>query len=597
MIKQTKRLVAHENLIYDVICRQAGTLSKAVLEGVMNSIDAGADRIDLTLKSDHVVIADNGVGFLSEKEIDEWFAMFGTPHEVDGDDNSTDARYGRFRMGRGQLFAFGVNRWVTNNFEMEVDVKTNGLNFELQQHPTVLHAGCSVTVELYKLLDAAHLVATTREILKFCKYVDVDLFLNGDKINTDPRTQKWDHETDDGWVKVTSTSDARGSGYYGGTGVDVYQQGVYVETIATYSIGVSGTVVTKAPLKLNFARNQVMQSTCPRWKRIHVLLKGISQDVNSTKVNLSPNERIAMISQLLTGDMKYKDARTMRLFQDVQEKAWSINQIVVAASQKSKFKLNPDHTLALSFAPARNNKADRLMQDMRALILDQSLLEVWEVSAENFVEKVLSRFKPGITGKIVYKKLNDLDATLDDTYQLLEASELTARETLILKVLEHCKYEFTWLFAYSRDPDINFRTFRIGKSSHAAGWTDGSTYIAIDIEEIRAVVKSPVWSTWYALARVMLHEYCHDAPNLAAHTHDAHFYQMYHDMSRHLGAITNKLHSCYLKLLQNQGKKIPQRIQLQALREAEIIQRSLAVDINEQDKLNKNQTPKLITTL
>ena len=40
MLTETRTLNAHNKLLFDVIRRQAGTLSKAILEGVMNSVDA-----------------------------------------------------------------------------------------------------------------------------------------------------------------------------------------------------------------------------------------------------------------------------------------------------------------------------------------------------------------------------------------------------------------------------------------------------------------------------------------------------------------------------------------------------------------------------
>ncbi len=79
-----------------VIERQAGTVAKSALEAVMNSIDAGATRIEVELTPKRLVIRDNGKGFKSEKEIDDYFAVFGQPHELDGDGRSVDAKYGTY---------------------------------------------------------------------------------------------------------------------------------------------------------------------------------------------------------------------------------------------------------------------------------------------------------------------------------------------------------------------------------------------------------------------------------------------------------------------------------------------------------------------
>jgi hypothetical protein len=580
MAKQQKRLVAHENLIYDVICRQAGTLSKAILEGVMNSIDAGATRIDVILEADCVVITDNGTGFRTEQEIDEWFAMFGTPHQVDSDDNSTDARYGRFRMGRGQLFAFGKNTWRTNEFVMEVDVKHRGLDFDVEVFHEIQHRGCSVKVALYDILEASALLAINRDVRKFCKYVDIPLYLDQEQINVEPKTQKWDYETEDGWIKVISSGEGAINSWRSGKGVEVYQQGVYVETIPEYEVGIGGTIVTKAPLKLNFARNQVMRSSCPRWKRMYKLLKSAGQDTIKLKTNLDANERLAMIDQLRNGELRYGEARALRLFLDVQNKTWSANQLKTATSSGTKFALQPNKKLAISFAPVLSHKADKIMQENRAVIFDEGLLEQWQTTPIKFITDVLYRFDARAGTYLDYVPLELLDATTEGDYRLLADKELTKRERVIMDVLDRSSWDVRRLL-YSQNEIREPRILRAGQSNHAMGWTDGSSYIAINIDEIRKRAKVLNWANWFSLARLMLHEYCHAEPDTSAHSHDAHFYQLYHDASRDLGPVVDVMFRRYMVMLQNKNAKIPQSMQLMALKETQVLQQGLAIDMLE----------------
>lgn len=89
---ERRALRMHPRLLFDVIHRQAGTLSKSVLEGVMNSIDAASARCDITLDQHRLVIEDDGKGFADRTEIDNFFDTFGYPHE------EGDATYGRVRM-------------------------------------------------------------------------------------------------------------------------------------------------------------------------------------------------------------------------------------------------------------------------------------------------------------------------------------------------------------------------------------------------------------------------------------------------------------------------------------------------------------------
>ena len=143
MASETRRFGMHQNLLYDVILRQAGTLQKAILEGVMNAIDAGATECAVTLDTHSFSLEDNGHGFQSRREIEDFFEMFGTPHQ------EGDATYGRFRMGRGQMMAFGRNTWRSRIFEMRVDIKGSGLDYELFEHADDDFAGTRIEVDLY----------------------------------------------------------------------------------------------------------------------------------------------------------------------------------------------------------------------------------------------------------------------------------------------------------------------------------------------------------------------------------------------------------------------------------------------------------------
>jgi len=114
-------------LLWHVIHSQAGTQGKALLETVMNTIDAKATSMEINLSNEGFVISDDGKGFGSMGEIERFFETFGTPHK-DG-----DATYGKYRMGRGQIFAFSKNKWHSGAFQMSVDIKNKGLEYDLKE--------------------------------------------------------------------------------------------------------------------------------------------------------------------------------------------------------------------------------------------------------------------------------------------------------------------------------------------------------------------------------------------------------------------------------------------------------------------------------
>ena len=96
---EIRKFKMHPDLLFSVIKSQAGTQEKAILEAVMNAVDAGATKCEIKIDENGYSIVDDGKGFVSRQEVDEFFETFGTPHK------EGDATYGRFRMGRGQLFA------------------------------------------------------------------------------------------------------------------------------------------------------------------------------------------------------------------------------------------------------------------------------------------------------------------------------------------------------------------------------------------------------------------------------------------------------------------------------------------------------------
>ena len=118
-VAERRNLKMHKNLLMKVIKDQAGTLEKGILEGAMNLIEAGATRgdIDFLVEDNKVIlnIKDNGRGICTKEELIENFEVFGTPHK-----DSENKIWAKFRMGRGQLFAFGKNTWRTSTAQRQM---------------------------------------------------------------------------------------------------------------------------------------------------------------------------------------------------------------------------------------------------------------------------------------------------------------------------------------------------------------------------------------------------------------------------------------------------------------------------------------------
>ena len=56
----TNQFKATQGLLNDTMRKQSGVLEKALLEAVMNGVDAGASNFDVTVESNLVTISDDG---------------------------------------------------------------------------------------------------------------------------------------------------------------------------------------------------------------------------------------------------------------------------------------------------------------------------------------------------------------------------------------------------------------------------------------------------------------------------------------------------------------------------------------------------------
>lgn len=513
-MKTTKRFTADDNLLLLVMKQQAGTIAKAVLEGVMNSRDAGATEIDLKLTADHLEILDNGKGINAVEEVDNFFARMGTPHAMDAEGHSTDAKFGKFRLGRGQLFNYGRNNWRTGPFNLTVDINNTGLDFEHEDDLEPV-PGCRIVIDLYERITASEMIHIREEIIRNCKYIDCVLRLNGEVINTPPETCKWTEETDDAYIRINDSHTR---------GVEFYQQGVFVQTIPAYQVGASGIIVTKKPVALNISRNDVLRSDAV-FKRVIAKFKKDTEVRARSKRDLTPAERQSIINALLSGESKWRDNLATKLFLDTTGRSWSVNTLRRLPGQE-RIQTQPDGSIGYCFAPARDRRADRVMQTDLGIVFDDSLLDDFGFSAETFFEGI----DYGLRTAFSHVDLKTLAKGADDRFRLFDPNKQTPIETRVLAALsgvqdfllraksdltgEHFKYD-------------DKRVLRIG-DSEADGWTDGVSYVAFN----RAFLERCGTSFgFYDISLLLAHELCHDEEDKATHVHSEEFYELYHNMT------------------------------------------------------------------
>ncbi len=527
MTTQKRSFGMHPHLLFDIILRQAGTLQKALLEGVMNSIDAGATECKITLDTHNFSVEDNGRGFQSHEEIKNFFETFGTPHE------EGDATYGRFRMGRGQMMAFGRTLWRSRQFEMDVDVKNSGLDYELTEHKE-LFEGTRIEGKLYEPIAPSDLERTKSELRKFVAWAQIPVLLNGEQISKLPSEGKWDFEDEDAYYALSTERSQ----------LSVYNLGVLVSPFWAGRFGIGGTIVTKNQVEVNFARNDI-QSTCPVFKRIQAKIKKQTGQAAKKKTKLTDAERNMLVRDFLACDINVEDAAKLRALTDVNGRSWPLTKLTQISQ---KFGGN----LIVS------SRGDQMVETAQrrgiAFSIDESTLEQFGVNDGNaFVQRVQAicqtlsqtarenRDFSDHASKVSaiassLKKIEVVDREflgqfVDSGYIALAQNELTADQKLLLTAVSAGTYELVYRMNKASYEDIFFnrRNIHLGKSDTAYAWTDGTQNIWVNVEHARLLRKG--YAGAYQLMLTMLHEMLHTGPDTGTHSHDHSFYQGYHDLS------------------------------------------------------------------
>lgn len=506
-------------MLADVIKRQAGTLLKALLEAEMNGIDAGAGKIDITATPKTIRVVDDGKGMTDKKHILKFWKTFGQPPE-EGEAKT----YGQFRMGRGQLFAFGKNTWRTSQFQMKVDVQKK-LGFDLEEKLEELK-GVDVKIELYDPISEVDILSLERELAQAVKYVGAQTTFNGRVITKDVDSIKWDEVHDDFYIKLNSTGN-----------LYIYNLGVLVCSHPLRTCGVGGEIVSRKQLKVNFARNEVM-STCPIWKKIKPILDDRAGRKIARAPALTDGARERLIDKLLAGDTDVPPEA--KLLADVTGRHWAIGNISPYAYNQK-----------ITTAPLGSAKGDKIHALRMAFVLSASNLSLFNADDDQHLLRILRKLpNPFDTQRLfAYVPFNELSEKFPESYEIIKEQDWTVEESVVIHTIQAAFYRLL-SYQYAKrattdnpdeiaeedetpHDDISkaTRAIYLGDSGCADGWTDGSQYIAIDRKYIKKT--GITVEAWISYGQLLIHELCHDDADQGTHIHGVDFYEKYHDWCRH----------------------------------------------------------------
>lgn len=507
---ETRRFTVSPHIIYSLIKAQAGTLAKAVLECVMNSVDAGATKVDIVVSNKALKVVDDGSGFSTRDSILACFEEFGFEHAAG------DRTYGQFGIGRAQLWNFCKTKWLTRTFSMDVDIKNKGLDYQLVENLADL-PGLTIEGLFYTTLKTSEVLAFEQEFAFLAMYAQVPVTVNGKMISKDPRKEKWTHETPDAWINVRESGN-----------LDVFNLGVYVREYPAYQVGSGGKIVTKpgVRLSLNMARNDILLTECKVWKRIKPFLQRESDKrIKDSNRKMTDAELDNMATRYVAGELTHEDVAKVKFIVDIHGKGHTLcsfikkaNAMPVITGAKDSQVMDRAHQLALAF------------------VVNDATLSRFGVDSPSELGKLFmtlatqSRFCTSswhLNDIAWADDANEIVSMLNDAHLLLNNNELSKDEQIILRALNGTASRYI-RWAVRSDSRPNERSIRAGTSDIALAWTDGASMIAIERKQLKLARKG--LPGMQALVNILVHEYLHDSSSAGSHMHDGDFHQRFHDI-------------------------------------------------------------------
>lgn len=517
---EKRKIRLHPSMVFDIITKQSGTREKAFAELITNSLDAGSTRCDITLGPTSFVVADDGRGFLTRQEIEDFFETFGTPH------SKGDATFGTHRIGRGQIMAFARTAWRSGHFEMKVDVQSTGADYDFLQHSEA-QPGCQISGTFYRSLEGHAVDSLTWAIARLVEFVAIPVYINGRRVNRNAEDEHWDVKTDDFLFSV------RQSG-----GMRIYNMGMFVSEHNPKLYGGHGILISRRALTLNWARTDILEDLCQEWGGIRVAVRDFLHKRLRKKPTLKVEEREALWHAILRND------------EDLQ----TLFEVPLIRLSNGQYKTVSALKHVLSVSTDGDPIADKVIQSGLA-----SVLSPWTVEQVGGLDEffdVLATIGP----EHDFIPLEDLASNVTTEYQVVGEKGLSIEEQIALRALRKAnrKLKTVELARYKHrsrnrpyldDDDIaelegvgllmGGRKLYPGRSNQMVqAWTDGESMIAIDVQyAVKELRSGPEGAS--RLMAVLVHEYSHSGPSNNTHIHGPEFHEIFHEnIMRAAGSIS-----------------------------------------------------------
>lgn len=523
---ETRTFTVNPAIIQHLISSQAGTLEKAFAEGVMNSIDAGASKVEIDLTSDGFTVTDDGCGFKSREEVLACFEVFGFEH------SDKERVFGQFGLGRAQLWNWATTVWRTHAYLLDVDIRSRGLDYKLETLPND-QPGMIISGKFYEPLSEAERQSCMRGFTKLCKYAVIPVIVNGKDVRKDPMRSKWTYEDENCWIEKGDT-----------WSLDVYNQGILVRGYSSSEVGIGGVVVTKRGkvLALSMSRTDVLTQTCKLWPKIKEACSGlVEREIFETEGQARMTDARRDFLVRATLDPEQCDGfEHLRVFTLTNGRSISLSTLLYELQRKRPY--------VLAAAERGDRLAERAMRDGHAVVLARRTLARFDVDGvRELIETIVERLSVaqscglgewkwwieelnGLLGKGgIYESLSDSPLASELESATIPKAEWTRQELYVIRALDAIDYRLRQLVERQTGVECEERRRTVGVSNAAEAFTDGSIFIAYEKRVLAEIVAAGLPGFVRAVA-LTVHEYLHNEADSGSHQHDIEFYEAFHEI-------------------------------------------------------------------
>ncbi|KLC04062.1 hypothetical protein XP420_15745 [Xanthomonas perforans] len=537
---------------------QSSTLGRSCLACVTNSIDAGASKICINLSSTAMSIADDGHGFRSREEVLECFNVFGFDH------TNHVREFGRFGLGRAQLWAWCKSKMYSHNFLFDVDIRQRGFNWYLGTEEPHVH-GMRIEATFYKPLTNLEMVEFRSELEKLVRYSEVPVLFNGEQLSRAPSETKWTITTEEAFLRVSD-----------GYSLAIYNQGIFVASLSSSNVGIAGTLVTRRGhnLTLNVSRNEIMRQSCPVWAKLQPKIAELASRTKSKRLNDSDRTYLA----LQTADPANVDNFDRPIITLSNGKHVTLYDVMKPCYYSGT---------PITVAEMGNRTAEAMIRDKTAVVLGQVTLERFGVESVAALVQVWRRRLEAAGDRLTWNLPEHLKASEDviaawdalqsnrreltiyenfedcPGYKQLQSSkimatELSSKQRLFLRCAEETHNTVLASIRQQTGTITARRELMLGRGEGIDAYTDGQSYVAV-VDSVAADMMKQGLPGFMRLAHLLVHEYLHDTEDSGSHAHDLEFMETFHDIVLDQGDALFAAASYGFKLMLKETTKVSRR--------------------------------------